>query len=80
MNRRAFDRLFIVVFTAFVTCLLAGCTGNKQIKPNDSSAEADYISEVFPLEREGIDLHLECMKQGGTEPDKSILLIHGVTS
>ena len=22
MNRRAFDRLFIVVFTAFVTCVL----------------------------------------------------------
>ena len=79
MNRRAFDRLFIVVFTVFVTCLLAGCTGNKSIKPNDSSTEADYISEVFPLEREGIDLHLECMKQEGMEPDKSILLIHGVT-
>ena len=79
MNRTAFDRLFIVVFTAFVTCLLAGCAGNKSIKPNDSSTEADYISEVFPLEREGIDLHLECMKQEGMEPDKSILLIHGVT-
>ena len=79
MNRRAFDRLFIVVFTVFVSCLLAGCTGKTFSKANDPTAEADYITEVFPLEREGIDLHLECMKQEGENPDKSILLIHGVT-
>ena len=79
MNRRAFDRLFFVVFTAFVTCLLAGCTGKTFNKANDPASEADYITEVFPLEREGIDLHLECMKQEGEHPDKSILLIHGVT-
>ena len=79
MNRRAFDRLFIVIFTVFVTCIPAGCTGKTFIKANDPAPEAGYVSEVFPLEREGIDLHLECMKQEGANPDKNILLIHGVT-
>ena len=79
MNRRAFDRLFIVIFTVFVTCIPAGCTGKTFIKANDPAPEAGYVSEVFPLEREGIDLHLECMKQEGASPDKNILLIHGVT-
>ena len=38
MNRRAFDRLLIVVFTVFVTCLLAGCTGKTFSKANDPAA------------------------------------------
>jgi len=59
MNRRAFDRLFIVVFTVFVSCLLAGCTGKTFSKANDPAAEADYITEVFPLEREGVPRHFE---------------------
>ena len=38
MNRRAFDRLLIVVFTVFVTCLLAGGTGKTFSKANDPAA------------------------------------------
>ena len=39
----------------------------------------NYISEVVPLEREGIALHLEYMNMNGMETEKNILLIHGVT-
>lgn len=79
INRKAIVRLIMVVIVAVFSCLPVGCAGNNGTKVNDPTADANYISEVFPLEREGIDLHLDCMKLEGTEPEKSILLIHGVT-
>lgn len=39
--------------------------------------ERQITYSEYPLERNGIDLHLDCMKIGETE--KNILLIHGVT-
>ncbi|MCR5371703.1 MAG: alpha/beta hydrolase [Clostridium sp.] len=71
-----------VFFAVFVSCLAAGCAGNKGGRADTAespAAEASYVSEVFPLERAGIDLHLDCMKLEGTEPEKNILLVHGVT-
>ena len=72
-----------VLITVFVLCLLSGCAGKTADSTNQPEAsnveEASYVSEVYPLEREGIDLHLDCMKLEGTEPEKNILLIHGVT-
>ena len=44
-----------------------------------SQYEAAFTCEAFPLERAGIALHLDRMIVEGTEPDRSILLIHGVT-
>ena len=41
--------------------------------------EEAFLYEEFPLERAGIALHLDRMVVGGTEPDRNILLIHGVT-
>ena len=38
-----------------------------------------YSCEVCPLERNGIALHLDCMKTGNSHPSKNILLIHGST-
>ena len=69
----------LLLVMAFVLCVLAGCAGNSVDTAAETEAEATYVSEVFPLEREGIDLHLGCMKLKGTEPAKNILLIHGVT-
>ena len=34
---------------------------------------------VYPLERNGIPLHLDCMIRGGQVPDRHILLTHGVS-
>ena len=59
--------------------MLAGCAGNSADKANEAGAEASYVSKEFPLEREEIDLHLDCIKLEGTEPAKNIILIHGVT-
>jgi hypothetical protein len=41
--------------------------------------DLDYSYEEYPLERNGIALHLDCMKLEDTKPEKNILLIHGVT-
>ena len=85
MNSKAKSFLRTVFFAVFVSCLAAGCAGNKAgradkaDKADSPAAEASYVSEVFPLERAGIDLHLDCMKLEGTEPEKNILLVHGVT-
>ena len=74
--KRFFGSLLVVVF---VSCMLTGCSGNSAGKVNETEANASYISEVFPLERAGINLHLDCMKLEGTAPVRNILLIHGVT-
>ena len=39
----------------------------------------DYDYAEYPLERAGIQLHLDCVTLADTQPDKHILLIHGVT-
>ncbi len=41
--------------------------------------EAAFVCETFPLERAGTRLHLDRMIVDGTEPERNILLIHGVT-
>ena len=38
-----------------------------------------YSYTKYPLERNGIALHLDCVAMAGTQPEKHILLIHGVT-
>lgn len=38
-----------------------------------------YTYAEYPLERAGVALHLDRMCVEGTEPDRNILLIHGVT-
>ena len=78
MKRKATVHLNILIFLAFFSGLLTGCSGVRSAKsyvPEDKT----YTSEVVPLEREGIKLHLEYMKMKGSETEKNILLIHGVT-
>jgi pimeloyl-ACP methyl ester carboxylesterase len=40
---------------------------------------SDIVSEVFPLERNGVKLFLERMQPSGNAPEKQILLVHGLT-
>ena len=35
-----------------------------------------YVYEVFPLDRNGINLHLDCVKLENSIPTQNILLIH----
>jgi len=78
MKRKATVYLNILIFLAVFSGLLTGCTGVKSAKPYVPE-DKTYTSEVVPLEREGIKLHLEYMKMKGSETEKNILLIHGVT-
>lgn len=39
----------------------------------------EIVSKIFPLERNGIALHLERMQVEGTTPERQILLVHGLT-
>jgi len=40
---------------------------------------ADIVSQVFPLERNGVSLYLERFQSSDGEPGKQILLAHGLT-
>ena len=46
---------------------------------SDSLENLSYSYKVYPLKRNGIGLHLDCMKEDGGKPSGNILLIHGVT-
>ena len=51
---------------------------------SDSGSKSDSGSETYeyteyPLERNGISLHLDCMKMGDRQPENNILLVHGAT-
>ena len=54
-----------------------GCGSTKELQPK--TVAASYTYKEYPLERNGIALHLDCVKKFGAEPQKNILLIHGVT-
>lgn len=61
--------------------LLAGCKNdnNNQVVTDATAVKAEYTYTEYPLERNGIRLHLDCMTEEGASPEKNILLIHGVT-
>ncbi|MCL2147491.1 MAG: alpha/beta hydrolase, partial [Synergistaceae bacterium] len=40
---------------------------------------SDIVSEVFPLERNGVKLYLERMQPSDDAPSNQILLVHGLT-
>ena len=44
-----------------------------------AEAQEAYSYQEYPLERNGISLHLDCMKVENTEPENNILLVHGST-
>ncbi len=74
MKRKACNLLIVMIFSVAVLGLLAGCT-----TVDNQAKDVAFISEVHPLEREEVALHLDSMKLEGTDPEKNILLIHGVT-
>lgn len=62
--------LLLVLFIA-VTAVLQ--------QTNASAEETEYIQTVCPLERNGTALYLSQTVLSGTQPQKQILLVHGVT-
>ena len=55
-----------------------GEDNNRKINSKDTPSYK-YTYNEFPLERNGISLHLDCMTTEVSDPQKNILLIHGVT-
>lgn len=65
-------RIFICLLLA--AYCLTGCKTDKY-----TVNEKEYIYSEYPLERNGIDLHLDCVSVKGDMTGRDILLIHGVT-
>ena len=61
--------------------LLTGCVKAADVSESEATVEetVQYSARVYPLERNGISLHLDSLSLDGMEPEKNILLIHGVT-
>lgn len=66
-------------------CGSAGAPAGNGTQPGPASkshdaADLEYTYEEFPLQRKGIRLHLDKIEaKGAADPEKNILLIHGVT-
>ena len=78
-RRKAFLALLIIC-----TLLLDACENvNIYISPDKTvqafEEDPPYSYEIYPLERNGIGLHLDCVKADGNDLKRNILLIHGVT-
>ena len=59
--------------------LCAGCHKGTAAGEPDSQADINYVYTECSLERNGISLHLDRISAEGTDSQKNILLIHGVT-
>ena len=70
-----------VVLAVILIFLLAACASGEEPQKHGSAAEpsVSYSYTEYPLERNGIDLHLDRISVTGSNPDRNILLIHGVT-
>ena len=67
---------FGIVFLSLVLCFSSVCRADSFESTGQNAA---YTYEAYPLERNGVSLHLDCMKLEDAQMDKNILLIHGVT-
>ena len=62
-----------------ITAVITGCQGSFTVNIPDSRSTESFSYNEYPLERAGISLHLDRVAKNGIEPEKNILLIHGVT-
>ncbi|MCR5106614.1 MAG: alpha/beta hydrolase [Lachnospiraceae bacterium] len=93
MNKGTVLRIsLLLVLTLTASCFLSACymTGvqgsvqNAAENAAEEDKEGDEVSEVYsyteyPLERNNVKLHLDCVEKEGDKAGKSILLVHGVT-
>ncbi len=68
-------------FICLIICalLLTGCDVNIKMSDPEARSSVEYSDELFPLERNGIELYLDRVSIKDADPEKNILLIHGVT-
>ena len=84
------SKVIAVVLAMMMMVSLAACGESSDTKATENYSEttaktvsaekeAEYTYEEYPLSRNDIDLHLDCVTVKGAEPEKNILLTHGVT-
>lgn len=64
--------------------LLCGCSNDaassQSVEVTEATvSETEYSYFTVPLNRNGIELHLDCTTVKDTKPERNILLLHGVT-
>lgn len=69
----------VAICILFSFSILAGCSAEKGAGQATEADTKDYVYTETPLERNGIQLHLDCMTVKGGTREKNILLVHGVT-
>ena len=66
--------LLAVVLSAGMTLSIGGCSNNtdnpKPAKAVSAKAVSTYTVKEYPLERNGVKLHLDCTTQDGKKPAK----------
>ena len=68
MNRQAFLGFFVFLSVAIVLCTLS-----------HPASASGITREIVPLEREGVKLHLECLKAEDSGEKEPLLMVHGLT-
>ena len=68
------------LLAAILTIMMLVCAAGSYAETAAPEAEAiAYTYDEYPLERNGVALHLDRVALAGAEPEKSILLVHGLT-
>ena len=70
-------RIIAAVLAALLILSLAACASGEeaQIQNGNGEQSVTYSYTEYPLERNGIDLHLDRIEASGGGQDKNILLI-----
>ena len=78
-------KAFLCFWAAIIltACGASGAAGTAAVESAESEAveeaQESYSYEEYPLERNGISLHLDCVKVENTDPEKNVLMMHGST-
>lgn len=73
------QRLYLIIFLLIMMFAVSGCVVSPYFSITDSRIPETFSYNDYALDRAGISLHLDRVTKEGEEPDKNILLIHGVT-
>lgn len=74
INKHIIKRIIIGAVIAGISITLSGCNG-----VSGKAENRKYKDTVYPLERNGINIHMDCMVSEEQPVQDNILLIHGLT-
>ena len=77
-ERPLMKKLFYSAISLLIALMLLSAIAEPAVVKSISDA-FEYTYAEYPLVREGIALHLDCISVEGTTPGRNILLVHGLT-